>query len=134
MNVINKQIENIDTNSFVKIIKGSIFSIILTIILLVGISLLLAYTDVSESIMTPSVIIVSGISILLGSLISVKRIRRNGILNGGVVGLIYILTLYFLSSLIQRDFGLSINSIIMITISILTGCLGGIIGVNVRKK
>ncbi len=54
-------------------------------------------------------------------------------LNGGIVGLIYMFILYFVSSCFIGDFSLNINSVILIIAAILTGMLGGIIGVNMGK-
>ena len=49
-----------------------------------------------------------------------------------LVGLIYITLIYLLSSIITGNFLLNINSIIMIIVSVLTGAVGGIIGVNMK--
>jgi len=61
-----------------------------------------------------------------------SNVRKNGIINGSIVGFIYILTIYILSSLIEGSFSLNTYSIIMIIGSVLAGALGGIIGVNRR--
>ena len=62
------------------------------------------------------------------------KIRRNGLLNGGLVGGTYILILYIISSLLNWKFGLNMQSIIMIVVGTIFGILGGIIGVNKRIK
>ena len=61
------------------------------------------------------------------------NLKKNGIINGALVGLIYILVIYFLSSIIEKDFSLNIQSIIMIIASIIAGGIGGIIGVNKKN-
>jgi putative membrane protein (TIGR04086 family) len=58
------------------------------------------------------------------------NIKKNGILNGGVIGGAYILILYIISSLLNWKFGLNMQSMIMIVVGIIFGILGGIIGVN----
>ncbi|MGN1297012.1 MAG: TIGR04086 family membrane protein [Clostridia bacterium] len=58
------------------------------------------------------------------------NIKRNGILNGGIIGGAYILILYIISSLLNWKFGLNMQSIIMIMVGIIFGIFGGIIGVN----
>lgn len=84
--------------------------------------------------MIPTVIIISTIiSILIGSSISTIKIRKNGIVNGGIIGLIYILGIYLISSMVEIGFALNIYSIIMIILSILAGMIGGIVGVNIKK-
>lgn len=120
-----------EEKNIVKIIKGSIISIILTIIMLLIFSIILAYTNVSESAATPVVFCITIISILAGSIISVRRAKKNGLVNGAIVGGIYILTIYILSSIFTTTFGLNMYAIIMIILSVLAGILGGIIGVNI---
>ena len=115
--------ENMNENNIIKILKGSAISIIIT---LIG----LLITSVAETTMPVTIIIISAISILIGSTLSTSNIKKNGILNGILVGGIYIAILYILSSLITGKFSLNVNSIIMIIASVLTGALGGIIGVN----
>lgn len=119
-------------NNMVKIIKGSIIAMIITIIALTIYAAILAYTSVSETTMVPVVLTITGISILIGSSMSSISIKKQGIMNGGFVGLIYIIFLYVLSSIISVGFELNMNAIIMLVVAILTGMIGGIIGVNMK--
>ena len=129
----NKKIEDIsrEKNS-IKILKGTIISIILSIILLTIYAILLSYTSISENTMVPVIITITGISILIGSSISSMHIKKQGMLNGALVGLIYMLTIYILSSIFLSRFELNMNSIIMIAVGIITGMIGGVIGVNMK--
>ena len=110
-------------NLFIKIIKGVGISIIFTLICLTVFSALLTYTNLSESLIQPVVISVTGISIFVGSFFATRKIKKNGIIKGIAVGLIYILLIYVISSVVNNaNFALNMGSIVMI---------GGIIGVNV---
>ena len=133
--------ENIENNSkkimdknIVKVIMGSLISLLITIIALLVVAIILTYTDVSENIITVSVIVISALSILIGSIISAVNIKKNGIINGALVGFIYMITIYLLSSIFIAGFNVNMQSIIMIVVSIFAGMLGGIIGVNFHKK
>ncbi len=117
-------------NNIIKVIKGSIISFLISVILLFIFASLLVYTSLQETTIKPVVIIISIVSILIGSSLSSIKIKKNGIINGALVGLIYILTLYILSSISFIGFNLSAYSIIMIIGAILSGMIGGIIGVN----
>lgn len=112
------------------ILKGTGIALISTIILLLIFSLILTYTNVNENTITPVIIIVTAISILVGSSIGNIKIKKNGMINGGLIGGIYIIILYTISSILNWKFGLNMQSIIMITVGIVFGILGGIIGVN----
>lgn len=116
------------------IIKGSALAIILSIILLTIYAILLTYTTLSETTIMPVVLIVTGISILIGSTIATRKIQKNGLFYGAAVGLIYIITLYLSSSISIAGFSLSANSFIMLAVGTITGMLGGIIGVNLSSR
>lgn len=105
-------------------------SFITTIILLLIFAVVLTYTNVSENTITPVILIATAISILVGSSIGNVKIKKNGILNGAIIGGSYILILYLLSSILNARFGLNTQSIIIICVGIIFGILGGIIGVN----
>lgn len=128
--------ESIDKTEFSKnimrVIRGSVVAIFISLILLLIFAFLLTYTNIAENTINPVIIVITGISILIGSGISTLKIRKNGLLNGGLVGLMYILTIYLLSGITGSGFGLNINSIIMIIVSIISGMIGGIIGVNFK--
>ncbi len=133
-------IQNITTEesevkkNIIRIIKGSVFAIILSIVFLLIYALVLTYTDISESTIIPVVTVIVGISILIGSMVSVRKIRKNGLLNGGIVGLIYVIALYITSSMCLVGFSITLNSLIVLIVGILTGMVGGIIGVNLYRK
>ena len=116
--------------TFISILKGVLISLIATFLLLLIFSLVLTYTDIQENVISPVIIVVTGISILIGSSISNIKIKKNGLINGGIIGGLYIAILYITSSILNWNFGLDIKSIIMIVVGIVFGILGGIIGVN----
>ena len=110
--------------------NSSLISIIATIVLLMIFATVLTYSNINENSMPTVIIVVTALCILVGSQITTSKIKRNGIVNGALVGAIYILALYLISSIISKDFSLNIYSIIMMATSILIGGIGGIIGVN----
>ena len=124
---------NENGNNIKKILIGSGMSIAITIIGLIIFSCLLTYTNLKENTIPSVTIVIMGISILIGSTIAMSTLRKNGIINGALLGLIYILTIYLLSSIIEKDFSLNLNSIIMVICSTMAGALGGIIGVNKKR-
>ena len=119
-------------NVILKIFKGVRISFAFTLICLTIFSALLTYTSLSESLIQPVVISVTGISILVGSFFVTRKVGKNGIIKGIGVGLIYIFLIYVISSVVNGgSFALTMGSVIMILIGILCGAIGGIIGVNI---
>ncbi len=126
----NTKIEKIENIIGINLVKGVGIALIITFISLIIFSILLTYTNINEACVEPVIVVTTGISILLGSIIGNVKIRKNGILNGGLVGIIYLLILYIISSLLNWNFSLSLQSIIMIMSGCICGILGGVIGVN----
>lgn len=110
--------------------KGISIAMLFTLVCLLIYSIILTYTNISENTIVPVIIVVTGISILIGSSIGNMQIKKNGILNGALVGGGYILILYLISSLLNVRFSLNLQSVIMIAVGIVFGIIGGIIGVN----
>ena len=126
-----KEMNSEDTKSnLIRVLKGSAFAVVLTLILLLIYSAFLTYTKLNESTMPAFIIGITAISILVGSLMSSANIKKNGLTNGALVGLIYVVVIYLLSSTVSKIFSLNIYSIIMIIASVIAGAIGGIIGVN----
>lgn len=121
----------ISNNSNMKgIIKGVVISFIATIVLCLVFAMFLTFTNIQESTITPVIIIITGISIFIGSTIGIYKIQKNGLLNGALVGTIYILTIYLISSILNGYFTLNVSSFVMIIVAVIFGILGGIIAVN----
>lgn len=125
--------ENIQINenkTIINILKGVGISLISTLIMLIIFSIILTYTNIQESTINPVIMIITAISILIGSSFGNTKIKKNGLINGGIIGAIYIIIIYFISSILNWRFSLNIQSIIMIITAVVFGVLGGIIGVN----
>ena len=119
-----------ENKSVTNILKGVGISLISTLIMLIIFSIILTYTNIQENVINPVIMIITAISILIGSSLGNIKIRKNGLLNGAIIGASYIIIIYLISSILNWRFALNVQSIIMITVAIVFGVLGGIIGVN----
>ena len=133
--VINKmeKINKKKSVCLISIFTGLIVSVIISIFSFFILTVILANTSINENIIPVNIIIISCISILIGGFICSRKKSKNGIINGGLVGMIYIAIIYFLSSIILNGFELNIYSILMIVGVIFCGMFGGVIGVNHNK-
>lgn len=125
----NIQIEKTN-NTAIKIVKGLAISFIVTLITIFIFSVLLTYTNISESIIPTVIIILTFVSILIGSIISMKKTSKNGLINGAIIGGSYVVLLYLISSFLNTGFALNAYTIGMIIAGIISGIIGGIIAVN----
>lgn len=113
------------------IFKGVLIAFLFTCVLLTIFSFLLVNTNLSEDLVQPVIITVTGISILVASCWVNRKRTKKGILNGSIIGIIYALILYIISSILNGwDFSVTLGTIIMTVVGIVSGSIGGIIGVN----
>ena len=119
-----------ENKNLISIFKGVVISLVTTFILLIIFAAILTFTNIQENTISPVVIIITAVSLLIGSTIGNRKIEKNGLLNGAMVGLIYILFLYLISRILNGNFSLNLASIIMIIVSIFFGILGGVVAVN----
>lgn len=117
-------------NTIVKLGKGLLISILVTLLAIFIFSILLAYTNISERVIPIVIIIMTFISILIGSIISMRKVSNNGMINGAIIGGTYVMLLYLISSILNTGFGLNVYTIIMVIAGIISGIIGGIIGIN----
>ncbi len=114
----------------IQVLKGVGIALVTTFICLILFSIILTYTSVNENCIDSVTMIITGISILCGSFLGSIRIKKNGMINGGLVSVIYLVFLYLISSLLNWKFGLNLQSIIMLIVGFVCGVLGGVLGVN----
>lgn len=101
------------------ITKGVMFGYLLTIIQILIYSIVLANTPVSEKTIPICVFIFSVLSVFIASSIVCIKIKENGMKNGGLVGLFYILIIYLIGSILSGSFALTSYSITTIIFNIL---------------
>lgn len=112
-------------NTLINNFKGIVIAFILTLTLLFIFAIVLTYTKLSEAMIPPVIVVISIISILIGSSISLSKIKKNGLLYGGIIGLIYIGSIYIISSIVETGFSANMYSIVMIILSIIAGMVRG---------
>lgn len=114
--------------------KSLVLSIALTIVALMLLSAILNFTDTSEEIISTSIIVISSVCIMIGSFVVSKKLKERGIINGIILGILYMFILYIISSFANGNFSLNMSSCIMICVGIISGIIGGILGVNLKTK
>lgn len=119
-----------ENNVIKNISAGVVKSFIITVILIMLVSIMLVNTNISENIIGPGIFVITFISIFAGAMSSIKN---NGIIYGAVIGIIYIVSIYLLSSLLNGEFGLTISSLILMILSVLAGATGGVTGMNIKR-
>ncbi len=114
--------------------KGLLIAYVITIPVFLLFALILTNTDFPEKFVSTAVIITTIISVLTAGSTSTRGLKNKGWLNGGLVGFIYMLVLYLLSSILFNNFTINKYVVTMTVIGVLTGAIGGIMGINLKKS
>ncbi len=108
--------------------KGAVLALILTLMF----SLLLAagmwLFDISDGLFSTLIFAIAAFSCMSGAYAVCKAIGSKGLLTGGLLGLIYYLILTVAAFFIKKDLGIDSHSLIMLVCAVLSGMLGGVLG------
>ena len=124
--------KNKGLNYGVYILKSLALSFIFTLVLVLIVSILLTYTSLQEFRIPLLNTIIMIVSITVGSIYIAVKVGEKGWLNGGIVGVFYFLILVLLNYLFVKPFILDVYSISKLFISLITGTIGGMIGINIK--
>lgn len=123
----------VHNQSFRSIALGVLYAFVSMGIITVIVSLLLLFTSMKEQSLSFYIYIIHGIALIIGGIITGKRIERKGWYYGGMMGLIYSIVIMLIGFLgFDASFNLATVSLIVLSFS--SGALGGMIGVNMKGR
>lgn len=121
-------------NRFKSFFTGTIIAFSITFFILIVFSALLVNTNISESSIDIVVFSAAGVSLFIEAVIINLKENKNGILNGACLGITYVITLYFISSILSNNYVVNTHTVICGLIGILISIIGSILGVNINVK
>jgi len=112
--------------------KGLIRAYVLSLILFMVSGLGITYTSIGENVypIVTSVILI--VSIAYAAIYVAVKLGVRGWLHGAIVGIIYITLIVLLSRFFINDFAFDRYVLYRYLISIATGTIGGMIGINIK--
>ncbi len=115
---------------FSSVLRGLLVSLILLLVgsLLVGI--IVNFTNIANLSFNKILFLINYLSIFIGGIVAAYSAKGRGWLNGGLVGLIYMLIIILLGS-IWNPIIFSFSLLSRVMIGCLVSAVGGMIGVNV---
>lgn len=122
-----------NNNRFFNILKALILAYIFTFALIFIYSIVLAYTNISDSTIPMVVTGITIFSIFLSTVIYCGKMATAGLINGTIISGMYLAIVYILGSAFGVGYALNQQSLIIIISVLLIGAIGGIIGVNFNK-
>ncbi|WP_426349229.1 TIGR04086 family membrane protein [Alloiococcus sp. CFN-8] len=113
-----------------KIIKGVVFALITTFIGIFLLSLAMIFLDISPGTNVIVNIIITAVSVFLGTVYSARAINRNGWMIGFFVALGYILCIFIFYAVLNGGVELSITDLYRTIMALAVGIFSGMLGIN----
>lgn len=116
------------------ILKSVGMAYLITLLIFLVLAIVLTYTEFPEAMLPSAVVITTLVSIMLAGTSAARRARTRGWVNGGLAGFIYMLILYLISSFTVVDFRIDQYVWAMLISGMLAGALGGVVGINLKRR
>ena len=122
-------------NPIVTVLKGAIIGFMITAVIFIVYALMLTYTSMTEKSMSLVVTLSIIISAFISGIISAREMNEKGWLWGITAGLVYGVLVIIAGVLtIEENLEIGASMVTMLIMCLASGGLGGMIGINVRKK
>ncbi len=96
-------------------------------------SALLLYADLDESFASPLASASAGVGAFFAGLISSKKIRSGGIINGLICAVMLFILIVIISAIVDKQ-SLTMTSLYHAVIMLLAGAIGGVLGANMSSR
>ena len=122
-----------DEKKFLPIIKGVLCALSVSLVAILLCAFLLRWTNISNTIIAPINQVIKGISIFVGVFFGMKKVKKNGIINGLLIGFFYTIIAFLVFSLLDGAFKFDRSFLNDLLFGVITGVICGIICVNLKK-
>ena len=115
------------------VLKGVLIALCISLVAILLFAFLLRFTNISENLISPVNQVIKGISIFLGVLFGMKKVKENGILNGLLIGFLFTVFAFLVFSLLDGQFVFDKTLLNDVIFGSIIGAICGIICVNLKK-
>lgn len=114
--------------------KGVLISYVISMILLLAVSAVAVYAAMNDGQIRIAVNVVTALSLIVCGFHAARKARRMGLVNGAVAGLIYAVLLYLIGCAVAQQVIFSFSTVTTLILGFVCGGLGGIMGINLRRR
>lgn len=119
---------------WLRILKGSLVSLALSLVLILIFAFFIKYVAVPEGAIKPVNQIIKGISLLVGTFVALKKSNQMGLISGLLIGLSYTILAFVVFSILDGNFEFSKTLVNDLLFGGIIGGICGVIAVNFKKK
>ena len=125
---------SVDQNDYYRpVLYGLICGVVATVFMLFILAFIMTLRDVPASLVAAFSSLAVGFGGLCAGFFAARKAGRKGLLFGTATG-VFLYIIVLCSSLIANSGAFSVMSIIKLAITVLSASIGGILGVNVKKR
>ncbi len=119
---------------FINVIKGSLISLSFSLVGILIFAFILRFAPISDNLIAPINQVIKGVSILIGTLWALRKVREMGLISGLLIGFVYTVLAFVAFSILDGHFEFSKTLLNDILFGSIIGAICGIIAVNFKKK
>ena len=121
------------SQSVIIVLVGMLIGIFTSLVMLLIFSFVMTMKDIPQGAVPTLTAVSVALGSFAGGFAGAKLHRKAGLATGAIIGLFIYLLLMLVGIAAQRS-GIGVSVFIKLAVSLVSGAIGGIIGVNARKK
>lgn len=125
-------IENKHSVLFV-VIKGVLIALSVSLFGILIFAFILRFVSLSDGLIAPINQVIKGLSVLVGTLFAMKKLKQMGLITGLLIGVFYTFFAFILFSILNGSFSFSITLLNDLLFGSVIGAISGIIAVNLTR-
>lgn len=129
----NLQTKTDNSKGLSSLAKGTVFAYFITLVVFIIYGALLTYTNMTEENLQMVVMITTVFSVLVSGFISARGVSSKGLLFGMLAGLVYAIIMIMIGFCVLPVINFSFKLLMIFILSICSGGVGGIIGINLKR-
>ena len=126
----NESSSTYNTLNFTYILLGVVLGYCISLVAFIASSIIFRFTETPLAILPYFTYLTSLASIIVGGLYTSRQVGRQGWLNGGICGVIYLFGLMLLSFILGVEVVIGFDLVTRFFLAFVAGAVGGILGVN----
>lgn len=123
-----------DWTVFFGILKGCLIALCISLLLVLIFAFALRFVPLADSVISPINMVIKGVSILLGTIFGLKKVKEMGLISGLLIGFFYTAFDFFTFSILSRSFEFNMSLLNDLLFGAIIGGICGIIAVNIKRK
>ena len=118
----------------ITLLTGIFIAYVITGAAFICCALALTYTNFKESTVPFVVTVTCIVSSVVAGFDATRNVRGRGLLWGLAAGFIYAVIFIFIGKIMSDSFSFDVRTLMLVALSVAGGGLGGVVGINLKKK